>query len=118
MAKQKDRSKKEPSKKERPKPKDSTRQHVFAASGNVCAFPDCDATIVDLDHFILVGEIAHIEGERPDSARSNPDQSDEDNRAFENLLAMCERHHKVVDSPKTRKTYSVEWLRDLQKSHE
>lgn len=95
-------------------PKESTIKKLFALSGNRCAYFSCTQKIVEEDD-ILVGEICHIEANRPDGARYNEDQSDEERRGFDNLLLLCPSHHKIIDkNPK----YSVPLLKDMKRQHE
>ena len=39
---------------------EATKKQILAASGNQCAFPTCDRIIVDREHNVIVGKIAHI----------------------------------------------------------
>jgi len=103
-------------KKESLKPTLSTRQHVLAASGNCCAFPSCNEMIFDLEHESLVGDIAHIKGEKPTSARYDTKQTEEQRRHFSNLLALCKKHHKIVDDREDK--YPTKTLIDMKQSHE
>jgi len=41
-------------------PSEATKKQILAASGNQCAFPTCDRIIVDREHNVIVGKIAHI----------------------------------------------------------
>lgn len=86
------------------KPTHTTRQHVLAACGNRCAFHPCDATIFDLTEQVFVGELAHIKGEKPESARYDPKQDPEERRSFSNLMAMCAKHHKIIDRKEEKYT--------------
>ncbi len=65
---------------------------------------------------VLVGEIAHIEGALPTSARFNENMTNEQRRGYENLLLMCGTHHTIIDED--RDTWTVAKLRDLKRSHE
>lgn len=47
---------------------------LFARSGNQCAFPKCRAPMA-FDE-TLTGEVCHIKGARPGSARYDPNQTD------------------------------------------
>ncbi|HEY6803760.1 MAG TPA: hypothetical protein VI306_09295 [Pyrinomonadaceae bacterium] len=44
---------------------DPTLKKLFALSGNQCAFPECEAPIVDAASGIIVGEICHIKARSP-----------------------------------------------------
>jgi hypothetical protein len=63
-----------------------------------------------------VGEMAHIEGEKPGSARYNPGMTDEQRAAYENLILLCPTHHKIID--KNEAEYPVEKLKQIKKEHE
>jgi hypothetical protein len=67
----------------------------------------------------LHGEIAHIEGALPDSRRFNAGMTNEERRAYDNLLIMCEYHHTTIDDPDTgEKTWPVDRLQRLKRDHE
>lgn len=63
-----------------------------------------------------VGEMAHIEGENPGSARYNPDMTDDQRAAYENLILLCPTHHAEID--KNQSQYPVEKLKQIKKDHE
>jgi hypothetical protein len=52
-------------------PSPDVTRRLYLASGNRCAYPQCDQALMGADA-VLVGQIAHIEGALPDSARFNP----------------------------------------------
>lgn len=98
------------------KPTPATRQHVLAVSGNVCAFPGCNDLIFDLEHKVLVGELAHIKGGKPGAARYDPSQTAEERRSFSNLIALCSKHNTIVDNRED--IYTVGKLTEMKASHE
>lgn len=63
-----------------------------------------------------VGEMAHIEGENPGSARYNPDMTDDQRAAYENLILLCPTHHAEID--KDQHQYPVEKLKQIKTDHE
>jgi hypothetical protein len=95
-----------------------TLKKLFALSGNVCAFPNCPAPIVDTDSGVVVGDICHIKGRSEGGPRYDPDQTEEERNGYENLLLMCVAHNRIVDGKKTRDTYPVERLQEFKRSHE
>ncbi len=95
-------------------PTPSTIKQLFALSGNICAFPDCDAVMVHEDGTIL-GEVCHIEAAEEGGERYNPKQTDEERRHFSNLVLLCSRHHKITNNVEK---YPAEKLRELKKAHE
>jgi len=64
----------------------------------------------------LIGEICHIKGEKPTSARYDPNQSPIERHAYENLILMCPTHHTVIDDDEV--SYTVERLRQIKLEHE
>jgi hypothetical protein len=96
-------------------PTDRDVKRLFAASGNRCAFPKCDLAIAGEDNS-LIGEICHICGNRPNSARYDTNQSDLERHAFENLILLCANHHKVIDDDE--ESYPVARLRKMKAVHE
>lgn len=87
---------------------------LFARSGNRCAFPKCRAPMAVNES--LTGEVCHIKGARPGSARYDPGQTDLERHAYANLLLMCPTHHTVIDDDE--KTYTVERLWEIKATHE
>lgn len=85
--------------------KPNTLRAIFAKSGNMCAYPGCTHELVNAKNQ-FVAEICHIESAEPGGERYNPVQTDEQRRSFENLLALCHKHHvetnDVVDYPAER----------------
>jgi hypothetical protein len=95
-------------------PTESTARKLFALSGNRCAFRGC-ATKIVLKRS-LVGEVCHIKGAKPTSARHDPDQNAVERHGFDNLILLCRVHHKVIDDDEA--SYPVERLRQMKADHE
>ena len=95
---------------------DTTKRKLLAASGNQCAHPDCNELMFDLDHETILGKICHIKGAKPKSARYDKDQSDEERHSFGNLIALCGKHHDLIDDNEDR--YTVELLFRWKTNHE
>ncbi|MFZ1372205.1 MAG: hypothetical protein WAS01_00180 [Nostocoides sp.] len=62
-----------------------------------------------------MGEMAHIRGREPGSARHDPDYQDVD--GYPNLILMCPTHHTEIDNNGGKK-FSVDLLLKLKKDHE
>lgn len=100
---------------ERLDPKIGVIKRLFALSGNQCAYPGCLQCIVDHESEIIYGEICHIEAANKGGQRFNPNQTNEERRAFENLLLLCPNHHRTTDNIQK---YTVEALKKIKADHE
>lgn len=98
-------------------PTPNTQKNVLAASGNQCAFPGCARLIFDIDHETLIGTIAHIHARCENGPRFDPQQREDENRSFSNLIALCAEHSKIIDGPKW-KDFSVDRLLAWKAEHE
>ncbi len=92
-----------------------TLRLLYAHSGNCCAFEGCHLPIFE-DDGTLTGECCHIESYSPDGPRYNEHQTDEERNGYENLMLMCSRHHKIIDS--NPEQYPTERLKATKKAHE
>jgi hypothetical protein len=95
-------------------PRGETLRELFLKSGNLCAFPGCTEFMMDADG-IFVGEICHIEAAETGGERFNRNLTNEERRAFENLMLMCHKHHVRTDDVKL---YPVEKLKQMKAEHE
>lgn len=87
---------------------------LFARSGNRCAFPKCRAPLAL--NGTLTGEVCHIKGARPGSARYDSNQTEEERHAYTNLVLMCPTHHTVIDDDE--EAYTIERLGKIKTVHE
>jgi len=94
--------------------KSTVIKSLYANSGNCCAFPGCRCILIDGN--VNIGEICHIEGLNPDSARYNPHLTNEESNSIENLILLCPNHHSLID--RDDDVYTVERLRDMKATHE
>lgn len=92
-----------------------TLKLLFAHSGNCCAFEGCYSPIFENDG-TLTGECCHIESYSPNGPRFNKQQTDKERNGYDNLILMCARHHKIIDTHPEE--YPVEKLKSLKKTHE
>ena len=93
----------------------TTIKRLFALSGNRCAFPDCNVPLVE-DSGTVTGEICHIRAANPGGPRFNQKQNDSERHAASNLLLLCARHHKIIDSEPER--YSTNTLEQFKRGQE
>ncbi|MBL8607176.1 MAG: hypothetical protein JNL38_07640, partial [Myxococcales bacterium] len=63
----------------------------------------------------FIGQVCHIEAAQKGGERFNDAMSDEDRRAFENLMLMCYEHHVATDDVDK---YPVATLRKFKADHE
>lgn len=93
-----------------------TIKRLFAVSGNRCAFPRCEIPLIDDVSGKVTGKICHIKARNPDGPRYDPNQSDAERSAFENLLLMCPIHHDIIDADP--ESYTVARLKEIKTKHE
>ena len=96
-------------------PTSTTIKTLFARSGNRCAFPECYALLVE-DNDVVTGEICHIRSRAPTGPRYDARQTNEERNAPANLILLCSRHHKMIDSDPD--TYSTDQLCAMKKERE
>lgn len=89
-------------------------RELYLKSGNQCAYSECSHKMIESDG-TFVGEICHIEAAEEGGERFNPNQSNEDRRAFNNLILMCHRHHVITNDVKA---YPVIRLQKIKLNHE
>lgn len=89
-------------------------------SGNRCALSDCRKLLVvaasSHDREVIIGEMAHIKGEKPGAARYDANMTDKERNAYANRILVCRDHHKVIDDQ--RSTYTVDKLLSIKTEHE
>lgn len=93
----------------------NTLRFLYGKSGNKCAFPGCNEPIFE-DNGLLTGECCHIEAFSQGGARYNPDTNEDEKNEESNLVLMCSRHHKIIDS--LPEEYTVDKLKTIKKEHE
>ena len=96
------------------KPTVEVLRELYLKSGNQCAFPGCYNVMVD-DNGNFIGQICHIEAAEAGGERFNPNMTNEERRAFENLMLMCYAHH--VETNDVVK-YPVSELKRMKREHE
>jgi hypothetical protein len=93
----------------------STIKRLFVLSNNRCAFPDCSSPIVE-DSGTVTGLVCHIAARSKGGPRYDAKQTGEQRHSFPNLILMCGRHSKVIDSEP--RLYTVEVLYRIKVAHE
>ncbi len=95
-------------------PKTEVIRHLFAVSGNQCAFPSCAHELIS-EKGTFVAQICHIEAAEKGGERYNKNQTDEERRAFSNLILMCYRHHRETDEVDE---FTAAKLKEIKDAHE
>lgn len=96
-----------------------TRIMIWGAAGSVCAKPGCGKILItesEAGNRSLVGEVAHIISPKPDGPRHDLQFPKENFDSYENLLLLCQEHHKLVDDHPTE--YVATELRRWKEEHE
>lgn len=93
----------------------ATIKRLFALSGNSCAFPNCSVPLIEQSETVT-GEICHIRAANPKGPRFDKTQTDAERHSSANLILLCSRHHKVIDSELDK--YPVSILEEMKRSRE
>ncbi len=93
---------------------------VCIKSGNLCVLSDCRKEIIldgnGSDPSVIVGELAHIRGEKPGAKRYDQNMTDQQRNSHENLILVCPNCHTKIDNQPN--TYTVEELLRIKREHE
>ena len=95
-------------------PSNVTARELFLKSGNLCAFPGCVRLMMNADGD-FIGQVCHIEAAETGGERFNPKMSNEERRAFSNLMLLCYEHHVVTDD---EIEYTVAVMQQMKQDHE
>jgi hypothetical protein len=96
------------------KPTPETLREIFLKSGNLCAFPGCMSLMMNREG-VFIGQVCHIEAAEEGGERFNTGMTEEDRRAFGNLMLMCYEHHAVTNDVVA---YPVPTLQSMKADHE
>jgi hypothetical protein len=92
---------------------ESTVKQLYGTA-STCAHPECDEPLLrwveDLDMPVLNSRIAHIRAASALGPRYDEAMTDEDRRAFDNLILLCLPHAEEVDLRALADRYPVETL--------
>jgi len=96
-----------------------TRKMLWGRAANRCAFPDCRKELVmdatETDDESIIGEECHIIAREDDGPRGDSSFPIEKRDKYDNLLLLCNIHHKVIDDQQN--TYTVDVLKKLKSDH-
>lgn len=96
-------------------PTRTTVKKLFALSRNRCAFPDCPLPIVE-ESGTVTGIVCHIRARKRGGPRFDRKQTEEQRHGFDNLILLCARHSKVIDTEPA--FYTVGKLTAIKAAHE
>jgi hypothetical protein len=66
----------------------------------------------------MLGKVAHICAAEKGGLRYDPPMTNEQRRAFENLMIVCGKHHDIIDDKRNLKEYPADVLKKYKASHE
>lgn len=98
--------------------KPSTVRRLDILSWNECYTPNCSKKLIAEDGKTIVSKICHIEAASKNGPRYNTNMTDDERRAFENLILLCDEHHSMIDNFENEGKYPVSLLQEWKKSHE
>lgn len=93
---------------------------LLMKSGGRCAIPECRKELIidktSTDKESIVGEMAHIKGEKPKASRYDTNMTEGERNSYDNRILVCRIHHKMIDDQPN--DYTVEKLHQIKKEHE
>ncbi|AUJ72419.1 HNH endonuclease [Pseudoalteromonas sp. NC201] len=97
-----------------------TQKMLWGRAASRCAFPDCRKELVfdstQTDDESIVGEACHIVAKSADGPRGESPLTSEQRDKYNNLLLLCNIHHKVIDDQYLH--YTIDLLHEIKQSHE
>jgi hypothetical protein len=102
-------------------PTPRTLKLLWGRAGGRCSFPDCKRELMvsgsSADDEVITGEVAHIVAQgKLEGPRRDFDPPGGDLHGYQNLILLCEEHHKLVDGQPN--TYTVQKLVQMREDHE
>ena len=89
---------------------------LWGRAGGRCSKPGCEedlTALVDSGNYI-VGEMAHVIGNKPSAARATPDGGAD---TYDNLILLCPTHHTHIDQA-PEGAYPAEMLHEWKRNQE
>lgn len=104
------------------KPDNKTRMLVWGRAAGHCQYRGCSKR---LDEDLMAGDLrknsgylAHIIASDPGGERGDPILSHELSNDPDNIMLMCDPHHREIDDPNKKDRYTVGALRQMKQQHE
>jgi len=98
--------------------KRTTLRRLDTLSGNQCAAPNCEKSLIAEDQQSIISKICHIEAASKNGPRWNPNMTDDDRRHYDNLILLCDEHHTIIDNKQNESQYTVPLLKEWKANHE
>lgn len=102
-----------------PEINEKTAQKVWADAGARCMFEGCGADLSEISLWAKtarVGYLAHIVASDPEGPRGNQIDSHRLANNPDNIMLMCDEHHRLIDSF-APDFYTTEILNEMRQSH-
>ncbi len=95
------------------RPTEKTNMQVYIQCARKCSYKGCGEHLTK--DGVLIGEIAHIHSLNK-GARFNLDLSPEQRNHPDNLIAMCRKHHKMIDSDESKYSAKLlfQWKKEIE----
>ena len=97
-----------------------TLKILFALSGNKCAYPECENTVIEpsteKSDAIVFARICHIYAISVNGLRGKIGLTSAELNSPDNLILLCPNHHTVVDGQ--HETYPAKMLKEWKRQHE
>lgn len=100
----------------------ATRLVVWGRAAGRCQYPNCGK---ELAGDLITGDlaknhayIAHIIASNPDGPRGHPVLSHERSDDPDNLMLICDQHHREIDDRKKLDIYTIKALLEMKRRHE
>ncbi|MEG6544921.1 HNH endonuclease signature motif containing protein [Acinetobacter bereziniae] len=98
---------------------EKTIKILWANAAGLCSFEGCNTRITGIaDGPYILGEMAHIKGNKSGSNRYDAEQSHLERHDYNNLILLCPTHHTLIDKPENESIYTVDVLLRMKSQHE
>lgn len=95
---------------------------LWSSAAGICSFTNCHTRLVQRNEVdggsSIVGEMAHISGEKPGSNRYRAELSAQKRDSHLNLILLCPTHHTIIDKPENEALYTEDILLEMKRKHE
>jgi hypothetical protein len=98
--------------------KPSVIRRLDTLSGNECAHPDCSKKLIAEDGKSIISKICHIAAASPEGPRYDNSMTEDERRAFDNLILLCDEHHVIIDNKENETLYPISLLKKWKSEHE